>query len=310
MKQVVDIIIVNWNGGELLQNCVKSVLMSDITGIDVTLYIVDNGSVDQSIASLPEDHRIQVILNRKNLGFGKACNVALAKCTAPFILLLNPDSEINNNTLKQSLAFMNNRPDVAVLGVKQLDRNGHVLRGCSRLPKPKHFINSTLGLSRISPSLFPQNIMHDWDHKTSAEVDHVIGSFMLIRRSVIDRVGFMDERYFVYLEDLDLSVRIKRAGYKIFYNSDISIMHEGGGISKQIKARRLFYSLHSKILFAKKYFNALWAFLIILLTLFVEPVIRLIFSLIRLNFQEMREAAMAYAFLYKSVFALQRTSTP
>lgn len=301
MTNSLDIIIVNWNGGTLLQDCVKSVLQSDLSGIILTIFISDNGSTDNSLEILPPDPRIRILENKANFGFGKACNIAYEHCTAEYILLLNPDCEVYQASLASSIAFMNDRREIGVLGVKQLDREGHVLRGAARSPKPIHFINHILGLNNISSRLFPQMIMHDWDHLDSREVDHVIGSFMLIRKQIIEEIGFMDERYFVYLEDLDLSMRVKKAGYRIFYNADIQVMHEGGGLSKQVKARRLFYSIHSKILFVKKYYNAFMASLIILLTLFIEPLIRILYALLKFDLKGVKETISAYTLLHKEI---------
>jgi GT2 family glycosyltransferase len=143
--------------------------------------------------------------------------------------------------------------------------------------------------------------MAEWTHTESRDVEHVIGAFYLVRRSVFEALGGFDERFFVYLEDLDLSRRILQAGYRIRYLSGASALHVGGGTSDKIKARRLSYSLQSRILFAFKHFSALGAWSLLAGTFVLEPVIRLAYSIARTDFRAARDTAVAYRLLWSNL---------
>lgn len=302
IKNKIDIIIVNWNGGQLIIDCIHALYKSAYK--DFTVHIIDNGSTDDSCKKIPVFKNLHIYYMGINIGFGKACNEALKYTTGEFILLLNPDTKIQPETIKKAITFLNSHNDCAVYGCAQIDDSGSIMRTCGRFPNMLTFCNDVLGLANIAPAIFINGFIRtEWDHSYSTYVNHVMGSFYLIRRSVIDKIGFMDDRYFVYLEDLDLSLRIRKAGYKIFYDAENKIFHKGGGISQQIKAKRLFYSLHAKHEFIKKYFNA-FAFIICDCTLlFISPIVRLLYTIITLkNIKTYKEITSAYLMLYKHLF--------
>jgi len=298
-----SIIIINWNSGNLLANCVNSVLNSDIETINFEIIIVDNASVDSSLMNIPVNSQIQIIKNKTNIGFGAACNMAFKEGVSEYYLLLNPDTEVFNSTLKDSVQFMDVNPEISVLGIKQVDQNGNVKISCSRFPKVRNFFNDILGLSKFFPKIFkPATLMRDWDHKNSAYVDQVMGAFMLIRNKNLKKVGFMDTRFFVYFEDLDLSKRIKDTGGKIYYHSGIEVYHYGGGTSENVKAHRLFYSLRSRLLYGKKHFNFVDILFLHFLTLFIEPVTRIVFSFFSFKFKDAKQTLFGFSMLYRSIF--------
>jgi len=303
MVRLFDIIIVNWNSGNQLKECVDSIFSSDISDLNFRLIIVDNNSSDDSLEKIDKNENIIKIKNNYNNGFGRACNQAYAISNADFVLLLNPDTILNPNTFKLCLAYMNANTDITVMGVKQFTDNGEVLKTCSRYLSLRNILNYTLGLSSLYPSLFPQNLMKEWDHNNPAFVDHVMGSFMFIRKDALEKLDFfMDDDYFVYFEDLDLSYRLHKNGGKFFYNSNIEIYHKGGGTSEQVKPARLFYSIEGKITYVKKHFNILKKSISICLILFVEPIVRLIFNLAKGNIEDMKSTLIAYGRVYKKIF--------
>jgi hypothetical protein len=299
LQPSIDIIIVNWNGGSLLHNAVQSILESDYS--DVFIYIMDNGSTDDSCSLLPISNKISIIYLYKNLGFGGACNMALQYCSSDYILLLNPDAKIFNNTLAKAIQFLQINNKVGVYGAAQVGDDGNIMRTCGRYPNLITFCNDVLGLYQLNNTLFKNGfIMHDWDHQSSKTVKHVMGSFYLVRRSIIDKLGFMDDRYFVYMEDLDLSKRITTDGYTIYYDSKNVIYHKGGGVSENVKAKRLYYVLHAKFKYIKKHFN----FIAFLLASFVLIVVsffaRIAFSLLlKRSFKALKETFMGYLYFYK-----------
>lgn len=305
---MIDIIIINWNSGALLENCINSIMASD--NIQYNIVVVDNNSQDNSlmfIQALPV--KVTVIKNDINRGFGAACNQALKFCNSDYVLLLNPDTILGKDTLSKSYRFLEDHTTYAILGIKLLDENSNVSRHCCRYPKPIHFINNSLKLSVLLPKVFKDKIMYDWDHQSSAEVAHVMGAYMLIRRELINAIGFMDERYYVYLEDLDFSVRCINAGYKIYYNADIQAYHEGGGTSKNVKAKRLSYSLHSHLLFASKHFSKLNSITIRFFIIIVEPFIRLFFYSLKGSFTEVRETMLGYQKLFSKLMQKDNANT-
>jgi GT2 family glycosyltransferase len=278
MVDNIDIVIVNWNAGEMLFNCVNSVLSSEFQNFSIL--IMDNGSTDKSCSNLPLNDKIRIHYLNKNFGFGNACNQALKHCKGDYILLLNPDAVINENTLQQAMEFMHHN-DFAVYGTAQIGDDATLMKTCGRYPNFFTFCNDVLGLYQLNKNFFKNGfIQYDWNHDTSKQVQHVMGSFYLVRKKVIDEIGFMDDRFFVYMEDLDLSLRITKAGYKIFYDKDNIIYHKGGGVSQQIKSTRLFYALHAKYCFVKKHFSALAFISSAFVLIFLSPLSRLVFSVV------------------------------
>ena len=144
--------------------------------------------------------------------------------------------------------------------------------------------------------------MKDFSHKSSIEVDQVMGAFFLVRTNLFNQCNGFDERFFVYYEEVDLSKRIKDLGFKSIFLADCNAYHVGGGVSQQVKAKRLFYSLRSRILYSKKYFNFLSYFAIYFLSLLVEPISRIAFSLIKLDFKAISETISAYKLLLSWTF--------
>lgn len=297
MIDKIDIIIINWNAGEMLQRCVNSILKSHYQ--NYTIHIMDNGSTDNSCINLPATDTIQIHFLNKNYGFGNACNKALQYCTGNYILLLNPDTAIFEDSLHKAIDCMQLN-NYAVYGTAQVGDDGKIMKTCGRFPNFFTFCNDILGLYHLHNKIFKNGfIQFDWEHDTAKQVQHVMGSFYLVRRKVIDEVGFMDDCYFVYMEDLDLSFRITKAGYTIFYDKENIIYHKGGGISQQIKSTRLFYALHAKYCFVKKHFNYITFILSALVLIILSPFSRLFFSLfIKRNFKEVIQTISGYKKFY------------
>jgi GT2 family glycosyltransferase len=287
VTQELVIIIVNWNSGEKIVDCLDSIINSTLQNISLKIVVVDNNSTDGSIRLICNKYpKIEIVINKENIGFGRACNLVLNKISTDFVLLINPDTRVFPETIQSSLKYIIENQDIDVLGVKNYDLNGKVTHSCARFPNTKRLIHDMTGVSKTWPKIFkPGTIMTDWNHLESRFVDHVIGAYMLIRLSTLNKVGFFDDRFFLYLEDLDLSMRIIQAGGKIYYNADISIIHEGGGTSNAIPAKRLFYSLQSRILFCEKYKEQFSLLPILFFSIFIEPIIRILTSFFRFNFR-------------------------
>jgi GT2 family glycosyltransferase len=293
----IDVVIINWNSGLHLNNCIQSIDLHGSFYVD-GLIVVDNSSTDESADFVKSASNVKFIQARSNLGFGKACNIGAKQTKSDFLLFLNPDAALHADTLPKTLAYMQDpiNAKVGICGVQLLDESGHIARSCARFPTPLGFAAHAVGLVRLFPRL--GHFMEEWAHDQTREVDHVIGAFYLIRRSVFDQLGGFDERFFVYLEDLDLSYRARQAGWRSVYLAEAQAFHAGGGTSNQIKARRLFYSLRSRLLYAFKHFSVPGALLVLLTTLLVEPLTRTALGLLRRSWPAVKETWGGYAMLW------------
>jgi N-acetylglucosaminyl-diphospho-decaprenol L-rhamnosyltransferase len=298
----VDIVIVNWNSGEQLAACLRSV--AEYGGRDVaSVVVVDNGSRDGSdqveVPGLP----LEVIRTGENLGFGRACNLGARRGTAPYLLFLNPDAELRADAIGRAVAWLDTpgHERTGVVGVRLVGASGEVHRHCARFPTWRSFIGNSLGLTRILRPWFPPILMLDFDHRTSRPVDHVMGAFYLIRRELFERLAGFDEDFFVYLEDLDLSRRVSRAGYDIYYLAEAEAYHKQGGTSDQVKAHRLLYALNSNMIYAAKHLSPTAAGVVTAVTLTIEPVSRSFRALFRRSVEELRFTWQGFGMIYRDL---------
>ena len=310
MKEI-EIVIVNWNSGCQLRECLESIEAFGAGFID-RVTIVDNGSIDDSLTiDGGELFSIDIIQARENLGFAKACNRGATKGTSPYLLFLNPDARLMANSIGNALAFMESEKAtrVGICGVQLIDERGVTQRHCARFPSWRTYLGLATGLNRILPSLFPSHFLRDFDHLTSRTVDQVIGAFFLVRRELFQALGGFDERFFVYFEELDFSLRAKQAGWSTWYLSDAVAFHKGGGVSEQVKAHRLFYSLRSRLLYAFKHFPCVQAWVVVGVTLVLEFVSRMARAALRGSSQEFRDTARGYGMLWANLSRVLRKGT-
>lgn len=293
----VDIVIVNWNSGLQLADCVSSIVRFGGASVGQVV-VVDNGSTDDS-AQLPAElrNRIQLIRSDVNLGFGRACNVGAQSASSNYLLFLNPDARLLEGCIDASIRFMDSpaAAGIAVSGVRMLDEAGQTQRHCARFPGVGTYFGYSTGLGQLFPRWWPPLQMWDFDHLVSREVDHVIGAYFFVRRPVFEQLGGFDERFFVYLEDLDFSLRARKLGYRSFYLAEAAAFHRGGGTSENIKAIRLFYSLRSRLVYVNLHFTRFDAWCVAAMTLTIEPLTRLFRALTRGSLQEFRDTCSAYA---------------
>jgi hypothetical protein len=294
----VDVIVVNWNAGHQLHDCMVSVQKNGMPYV-VNTIVVDNGSTDGSAETIQNDQNITVIHSETNLGFGKACNLGAQQAKSNYLLFLNPDAALYSETLTNALAFMQDpiNQNIGICGVQLVDESGHISKSCSRFPTSTSFVLHALGLDRVFPKL--SHFMTEWNHKETREVDQVIGAFFLVRRELFTALNGFDERFFVYFEEVDFSLRASQLGWNSAYLAQAQAFHAGGGTSNQVKARRLFYLLRSRILFAFKHFSLIGAGMVLLSTLFIEPLSRSILALLRHSWSTFKETWSCYAMLWK-----------
>ncbi len=252
------VIIVNYNVRHFLEQALLSVRKAS-EGLAVETWVVDNNSVDDSVAMVAQKFpEVKLIANQDNVGFSTANNQAIRLSNAKYVLLLNPDTVVQADTFQKTLNFMDSRPDIGGLGVRTIDGSGKFLPESKRgFPSPWVAFCKAFGLSALFPksSIFNRYYLGYLSEFESHEIDVLVGSFMLMRRSVLDKIGLLDEAFFMYGEDIDLSYRIVKGGFKNYYFADTTIIHYKGESTKKgsLNYVRVFYG--AMIIFAKKHFQ-------------------------------------------------------
>ena len=273
----VHVVIVNWNSGAQLKECLQS--FAAIATDDVSLVrvmVVDNASQDASADGLDATLPLVVIRNSDNRGFAAACNQGAAGSTADFLLFLNPDTRLIPGSLELPARYLSSEhhKDVGIVGIQLVDANGHVARNTAHAPTAWSMIGHTLGLHRLMPSIFPPHFATEWAHDETRTVDQVMGAFFFVRRELFDSLGGFDERFFVYYEDLDFAARARAQGWSSVYLADARAFHRGQGTTEAVTDRRLFYFARSRILYTRKHFGAISAFFVTAVTVLLEPMAR------------------------------------
>ena len=262
------VVIVNYNVKYFLEQVLLSVRNAS-KGIALETIVVDNNSVDDSVEMVRRKFpEVTLIVNKENVGFSKANNQAINLSKAPYVLLLNPDTVVEEDTFTKCLAFMETHHEVGGLGVKMIDGSGKFLPESKRgFPTPFVAFCKTFGLSTLFPNskLFNQYHLGYLSEHENHEVDVLAGAFMMLRKQVLDKIGLLDEAFFMYGEDIDLSYRIKLAGYKNYYLSTARIIHYKGESTKKgsLNYVKVFYN--AMIIFAKKHFDGGQAKLFVLM---------------------------------------------
>jgi N-acetylglucosaminyl-diphospho-decaprenol L-rhamnosyltransferase len=251
---VIDIVIVNWNSGSLLYECVASLDQSDVAE-RLNVIVIDNASSDNSANALAAKRlHLTVIKNPDNRGFAAANNQGAQTGSAPYLLFLNPDMRVHFDTLSHAMLYLDDPAHgrVGVIGVRLFDSEGHLRRSCARTPSVVTLFLHTLFLDRLLPAFVPQHFLTEWDHGDTRPVDQVMGAFLMIRRSLFVQLGGFDERFFLYYEDVDLCLAARQAGWTVVHLASVAAEHSGGGSTRAVKDRRLFYLANSKVEYTAK----------------------------------------------------------
>lgn len=299
-----SVIIVNYNVRYFLEQALLSVRKAS-QGLKVEVFVVDNNSVDDSVAMVREKFpEVRLIVNKDNPGFSIANNQAIRQSTGKYVLLLNPDTIVEEDTFEKCVTFMNAHPDAGGLGVRMIDGSGKFLPESKRgFPSPFVAFAKSFGLSKIFPKskLFNHYHLGYLDEFETNEIEVLAGAFMLMRKSVLDEVGLLDEAFFMYGEDIDLSYRIIQGGYKNYYFPETSILHYKGESTKKgsLNYVRAFYN--AMIIFAKKHFHGQKARLFVLMlqvAIYLRAFITLLSNFIKKAAQPMLDAVLIYVGLY------------
>jgi GT2 family glycosyltransferase len=252
-----SIIIVNWNTRDLLTRCLQSVY-NTTSSLDFEVIVVDNASTDGSQDMVRQEFPdVSLIANTENLGFAKANNQAIRCSQGRYILLLNSDAFVRENTIEQMVAFMDVHPEAGMAGCKLLYEDGRLQPSCTTFPTLFTEFCIATRLAKLFPKspLFGKYRMTYWDFDDVREVDVILGAFMLARITAIDEVGLMDEGYFMYSEEVDWCYRFKEKGWKIFFYPGVEAVHLLGGSTRRVQVEMLVQMYRSRIEFFRKYYG-------------------------------------------------------
>jgi hypothetical protein len=252
-----SIVIVNYNTEKLLRSCLESVY-AGANGTPLDIWVVDNNSRDSSLAMLKSLFpMVRVIQNPSNVGFSRANNVVISQSRSDYILLLNPDTLIIGDAIERVVKFMKEHPEVGIAGCKVLNRDGTLQLACRRrIPTPEVAFYRLTGLSKLFPRsrvMAKYNMTYESPDQTH-EVDAVSGAFLMIRHKVVEEIGPLDERFFMYGEELDWCLRTKRAGWSVMYYPEAQIVHYKGESTKYNSRKAAIEFYRAMYLFHRKHF--------------------------------------------------------
>jgi N-acetylglucosaminyl-diphospho-decaprenol L-rhamnosyltransferase len=247
-----SVVVVNTNAGEDVRTCIGSVHES-AGEVAFNVVISDNGSTDGSVEAIESAYPdTLVIRNGRNLGFPAAANRGMAATGSEFVLLINPDADVSAGTLEGFLKVARDHPRAGAIGALTRNVDGSIYPSARRIPSPWLGLGHTI----LSP-FWPANPwtrryrMAEWDRRTEREVDWVSGSSVLLRRAALDEVGMFDEAYFMYVEDMDLCTRMRKAGWEVWFSPQLEITHIGGTVTKGKRRMTLEHSKSVYVYFTK-----------------------------------------------------------
>lgn len=257
-----SIVIVSFNTVDLLDRCLRALRASD-SCLPVEVIVIDNHSRDASADRVSgEFPEVKLIRNSYNAGFAKACNQGIRVATGRYILLLNSDVEVSRNVLEMMVDFMDANPETGIAGCKLENTDGSMQASVRDFPSLRGEFFSALLLDRLFASnpVVGSYLKKKLDWKNATAVDQVSGAFFMVRRKAMEQAGVLDERFFIYYEEVDWCLRIKQAGWSVMYVPQCRALHHGGGSANQFKAFPYVEGARSKIKYFRKHYGALKTF--------------------------------------------------
>jgi GT2 family glycosyltransferase len=254
MNLACTIVIVSYNCRQPLQTCLLTLTSG---GDPLTILVVDNASTDGTAEMLTCDFpTVRLIQNAKNHGFAAACNQGIRACVSDFILLLNPDTMLRPATLLKLTDTMRAQPNIGACGPRVLNTDGSLQPSCRRFPTLRAMVYDELGLGRLFPHSrrLAKYRMHGWEHDETCDVDQLMGSCLLLRRMALEHVGLLDERFFLYFEEVDLCQRLQKTGWRVVFVADATVTHLGGESSKTDPRNSLGHRYSSLFAFYRKHY--------------------------------------------------------
>jgi len=254
-QKKISVVVISFNGMEFIEDCLTTT-RSSLENVTSEILVIDNGSTDGTVELIENRFpNIGLIRNKENLGFAKAVNQGFDKAGGEYILILNQDTRIVGNGIVKLADRMKNDPDIGTIGPKFIGFDGQLQKSCRTFPKYRDLIFSFLGLSKLLPrsKCFSSWKMGWFDHLDEAEVDQPMGAALMVKRSVLDRIGGFDERFRIFFNDVDYCRRVKAAGYINLYYPTAVIEHYYGGSIRKMKPQMVLEWHRSLAEYFKKY---------------------------------------------------------
>lgn len=253
-----SIVIVNWNTKDLLGECLNSIKRNS-DGIQKEIFVVDNNSSDGSAAFVKENYpEVNLIENSENLGFSRANNIALHKVCGKYTLLINSDTVVEPSAISLMIDFLHKHPDAGMAGPMLLNSDGTIQLACRRsIPTPKVAFYKITGLGRLFPG-HREFAKYNLTYRNSnelQEVEAISGACMMIKKKAMDEIGLLDERFFMYGEDLDWCYRLGQKGWKIYYIPEARVIHHHRASSKKRRFRSTLNFYQAMYIFYRKHFS-------------------------------------------------------
>ncbi|MCK4328940.1 glycosyltransferase family 2 protein [candidate division WOR-3 bacterium] len=252
-----SIIIVNYNTEEELFQCLLSIFRSSIK-VNYEIILIDNASHRDSLDKIKNRFNIRIVHNIRNVGFARAVNQGIYRSEGEYILLLNPDTKVEDNTIQTLLDFMKNKKEAGCVAPAITYPDGNPQPSVRSFPT---FLKVFCGRQSLFTRLFPNNpitrsyLLTDLDHTKQQEVDWVMGACIMTRKSTLEEIGLLDEKFFLFVEDADLCYRLKEHGYKVFYIPEVKVIHLFGASTNKLPQRSLFSHNVGMFKFFEKHYN-------------------------------------------------------
>ena len=254
-----SIVVVSWNTSDLLSACLNSVYAFKPSS-SFEVWVVDNDSSDDSVEVVKNCFpQVKLIENKKNVGFAQANNQAIDLCEGQYVLLLNPDTEVKADAFDTLVAFLDENPHAGAAGSRLLNPDGSLQRSCHPAPTLKREMWRLFHMDNFQA--YGTYDFYNWDTEIIREVDVIQGASLLVRKEILDSIGFLDGDYFMYSEEVDLCFRIQKAGWKLYWVPESQVIHYGGQSTKQV-ATEMFLQLYlGKLKYFRKHYGRFAGFI-------------------------------------------------
>lgn len=259
-----SIIIVSWNVKDRLRDNLRSIFYSSISKSNFEVFVVDNNSSDGTVELVRREFpEVILIENKDNLGFAKANNQALKQARGDYFLLLNPDMKVFPDTLDKMLGWMKTNQQVSVAGCHLIDELGEIVKHVRRFPTFIDQLAIVLKMPHLFPTVLSNYLRNDFDYSVAAKVDSVRGGFFMLRKETLEKIGLLDERFFVWFEEVDYCRRVSQAGGEVWYTPTVKCIDYVGQSFNQVKrGTTQKYFRNSMLLYFKKW-HPFWQYLIL-----------------------------------------------
>lgn len=289
----VSVVIVSWNARDYLKMCLQSIARAS-SGLAVEVIVVDNASSDGSPEMVEKEFpRVRLIQTGANLGFAGGNNKGIEHATGKYVFLINSDVEVGEDTFGKLVGYLDENPDIGLLGPKILSADGGIQRSSMGFPTVENSLYRAIALDRLFPNSrrFGSQLMTFWDHNSTRDVDVVNGCFWAARVDAIKQVGVLDDRFFMYGEDVDWCRRFHQQGWRVVFYPSAEVIHYGAGSSSNAPQRFYVQLYRSKLMMFQKHSSPVEATLYRMILLFHQTIRMSAFSVLWIGKPSQRKGA-------------------